>query len=798
MDIKKILGQLTLEEKAKITMGKNAWSTWNIDRLNIPSLKMSDGPHGLRNQYDSIKNSVGLINSIPATCFPPASLTSCSFNRENMYKIGEAMAKEAILQDVDIILGPAINIKRSPLCGRNFEYVSEDPYLSGEYATEFIKGVQSKGVGVSLKHFAGNNQETLRMNIDSIIDERTLREIYLYAFEKAVKNANPYTVMASYNRLNGDYGCENKYTLRDILRHEWGYEGLVVSDWAAINDKIKSIISGCNLEMPCGAKPRIREVIKAVKEGVLDEKILDEAVENVLKLIEKCKVEKVKEDELLYKRNHELARKVAEDSIVLLKNQDNILPLKKGKKYALIGEFAKTPRYQGGGSSHITPTRVTSINEVFKKEQINYTYAKGYDVNSDDFDMELINDAVDKAKNSDIAIVFIGLTDIYEFECLDRKSLDLPLSHIKLLEEVEKVNKNIVVVLCAGSVINMNWDSMPKGILYASVGGQAISEAVFNVLFGTINPSGKLTETIPMSLKDTPSYGNFPGGNKSVYYAEGIYVGYRYYLTSKTQVKYPFGFGLSYTEFKYSDMKVNKSELNENETIDITLKIKNIGNVYGGEVVQVYVKNTVNNTFNADMVLKNFAKVYLDPNEEKEINITLEYSDFTRYDVENGWVADCGVYEIIVGSSSLEIEKKIQINVIGKGKKDKNYLKSYNEVVDNNFSLEDFEKLYGKKLPKINNENIQATVNTPLKYLNHSFWGRKLYSMSLNEIKRANLGEDGVAARKAMTNSLGDTPIRFLALMEGGKLNIKTGEAFVDLINKKYISAIIDIIQSLK
>lgn len=798
MNIKNILSQLTLEEKAKLTMGKNAWSTWNIDRLNIPSLKMSDGPHGLRNQYDSIKNSVGLIKSIPATCFPPAALTSCSFNRENMYKLGEAMAKEAILQDVDIILGPAINIKRSPLCGRNFEYASEDPYLSGEYATEFIKGVQSKGVGVALKHFAGNNQETLRMNIDSIIDERTLREIYLYAFEKAVKKANPYTVMASYNRLNGDYGCENKYILKEILRDEWGYEGLVMSDWAAINDKVKSIVSGCNLEMPCGAKPRIREVIKAVKDGILDEKILDEAVESVLRLVEKCKIKKIKEDELLYKRNHELARKIAEDSMVLLKNEGDILPLKKDKKYALIGAFAKTPRYQGGGSSHINPTRVTSITDVLKKENINYTYSKGYDINSDDFDMELINDAVDKAKNSDIAIVFIGLTDIYEFECLDRKDLDLPLSHIKLLEEVAKVNNNIVVVLCAGSVVNMNWDSMTKGVLYASVGGQAISEAIFNVLFGNVNPSGKLTETIPISLKDTPSYGNFPGGDKSVYYAEGIYVGYRYYLTSKTKVKYPFGFGLSYTKFEYRDIKINKVELNKDETVCVTLKVKNIGDVYGGEIIQVYVKNTVHNTFNVDMALKNFEKVYLNPQEEKEINIVLEYSDFTRYDIEDGWVCDNGIYEIIVGSSSMDVKEKIQIDIVGKGKKDKNYLKSYNEIMDNKFDLEDFKKLYGRELPKINNKNIKVTVNTPLRYLNDSFWGRMLYNMSLNEIKKANVGEDGVAARKAMINSLGDTPIRFLALMEGGKLNIKTGEAFAHLINRKYMLAIRDIIQSLK
>ena len=798
MDIKRLIKDLTLEEKAKLTMGKNAWSTYDIERLNIPSIKMSDGPHGLRNQYDAMKNSVGLSKSIPATCFSPAALTSCSFNRENMYKVGEAMAKEAILQDVDVILGPAINIKRSPLCGRNFEYVSEDPYLAGEYATEFIKGVQSKNVGVSLKHFAVNNQETLRMTIDSVVDERTLREIYLYAFEKAIKKANPYTVMASYNRINGDYGCENKHTLIDILRDEWNYKGTVVSDWAAINDEVKSVASGCDLEMPCGSRFREKEIVKAVKDGVLDEKTLDKAVENVLKLVEKCGKNKEKINEDIYEKNHNLAREIARDSMVLLKNDDNILPLKRDKKYALIGAFAEKPKYQGGGSSHITSTKITSINDIFKNEKIDYTYSQGYDINCDDFHKEFVKESVEKAKNADIAIVFIGLTDIYEFECLDRKSLDLPQSHIKLLEEVEKVNKNIVVVLCAGSVVNMNWDKLAKGVLYASVGGQAVSEAVFDLLFGKVNPSGKLTETVPISLKDTPSFNNFPGGEKSVYYAEGIYVGYRYYLTSKTKVKYPFGFGLSYTRFKYSDIKVNRDVLNENELIEVTLKIKNIGETYGGEVVQVYVKNMSNNTFNPDRVLKNFEKVYLNPNEEKEVKLTLEYNDFARYDVRDGWVCDSGAYEILVGKSSVDIEKTIGINVVGKGKKDETYLKSYNEVKDNNFDLEDFRKIYGRELPSSDNENIEITLNTPLMYLKNNFVGKVVYNLSLKAIEESNSGDEGIAARKAMVIALDETPIRFLVLMEGGKMNVKTGEGFVDLIRGRYFRGIKNYIQSYK
>lgn len=797
MNIKSILGELTLEEKAKLTMGKNNWNTWNIDRLKIPSIKMSDGPHGLRNQDDSVKNSIEINNSIQATCFPAASLVSCSFNRDNIYKMGEAIAKEAINQNVDVVLGPAINIKRSPLCGRNFEYVSEDPYLAGQYAINFINGVQSKGIGTSLKHFVANNQESNRMTIDSIIDERTLREIYLYPFEQAIRQANPYTIMASYNRINGEYSCENNYILTDILRNEWKYKGTVISDWGAISDKVKSISAGCDLEMPTSGKFVVKEVVKAVKDGVLDEKILDRNVENVLNLIKKCKKEKIGVDNSIYEENHSLAKKIASDSMVLLKNEDKILPLKKNKKYSLIGAFAETPRYQGGGSSHITPTKIVSMNEIFKRENINFVYSKGYDINSDEYDMELIKDAVDKAKNSDVAIVLIGLTDIYEFECVDRKNLELPISHTKLLEEVAKVNNNIVVVLCAGSVVNMKWDKLCKGVLYAGVGGQAISESMFDILFGVVNPSGKLTETVPIDIKDTPSYNNFPGGQKSVYYAEGIYVGYRYYLTSKVKVKYPFGFGMSYTNFEYGDIKINTDKLSENGEIKVSLKVKNIGGVYGGEVVQIYIKNTSNNTFNPDMVLKNFHKVYLNPKEEKNVEFTLKYDDFKRYDTNDGWVCDSGIYEIIIAKSSTQIEKRLQINVKGKGRKNDVYLKSYNEVLSNRFDLNDFKKLYGKDLPSINNENIEISMNTELKDLKDNFIGKIIYNMSLKQIEKSNLGNDEIAIKKAMRIALGDIPLRGIITMSSGKINKKTGNAIIALIKRKYILAIKEFIQSL-
>lgn len=528
MDIDKIIKELTIEEKAELCMGADSWNTRSIKRLGIPAICMADGPHGLRKQAGVEENPVNLNNSTPATCFPPASLASCSFDRSLIYKMGEAIGEEAVLQDVDIVLGPAVNIKRSPLCGRNFEYVSEDPYLTGEYGTYFIKGVQSTGAGTSIKHFALNNQESLRMNIDVIVDRRALREIYLYAFEKAVKSANPYTVMGSYNRINGEYGCENEYTLRKLLREEWGYKGLVVSDWSAINDRVKGLMAGCDLEMPNSGIVRTMEIVNAVRSGKIGEDILGEAVKNILQLVEKCRKAEKNKKQHVYDKHNELARKISAESMVLLKNENDILPLDYNRRYALIGAFADTPRYQGGGSSHITPTKLASVKEIFEKEGLSFSYSQGYDINSEKANPELIMEAAENAAKADMAIVFIGLTDIYEYEGLDRKDMSIAPSHIKLLDEVYKSNKNIIAVLCTGSPVEMDWEKKCSAILYAGVMGQAGSYAVYDILFGRVNPSGKLTETFPMKLSDTPCYSNFPGGNNSVRYMESIFVGYRY------------------------------------------------------------------------------------------------------------------------------------------------------------------------------------------------------------------------------------------------------------------------------
>lgn len=798
MDVEKILNELTLEEKASLATGADSWRTKSIERLGIPSITVSDGPHGLRKQPPENKDNISINESIPATCFPPASLTSCSFNRKLIRKMGAAIADEAILQDIDIVLGPAVNIKRSPLCGRNFEYVSEDPYLSGEYAASFIDGVQSRGIGTSLKHFAVNSQETLRMNIDSVVDERALREIYLYAFEKAVKNAKPYTIMASYNRINGDYGCENKHTLKELLRKEWGYKGLVMSDWSAINDRVKALEAGCDLEMPSSGRVRTQEIIDAVKDGRIKESALNEAVRNILNLIEKCKSTSKIKEEKIYGIHNELAKQIASESMVLLKNENNILPLNPNKKYALIGAFADTPHYQGGGSSHITPTQLVSMAEIFKEKKLNFTYSRGYETNNESINEKLISDAAQSAMQADIAIVFIGLTDIYESEGFDREDISIAPSHISLLNAVYKSNQNMIAVLCAGSAVEMQWEPLCKAILYAGVTGQAGSEAIYDILFGKVNPSGKLSETFPIKLADVPCFESFPGGNNSVHYLESIYVGYRYYCTANVPVKYPFGFGLSYSSFEYSDFKADNYNICENGSLTLRIKIKNIGSMDGAEIVQIYLKNNCQNTFTPKIVLKNFEKVYLKKDEQMEVVFTLNYDDFMRYDKELGWVADTGDYEIFAAGNSEDLREGIHVHVWGKGKKQSSAeLDTYYHPSDKHFNESEFEKLYGKQAAPLNIDYKPIGMNTPLRYCTNTFIGRTLFKIAKKKISEANSGESSFAARKSLISSLGDTPIRSMVIMNAGT-NLITGEGLVKMMNGKLFSGLKETLKSIK
>ncbi|MDE6203428.1 MAG: glycoside hydrolase family 3 C-terminal domain-containing protein, partial [Lachnospiraceae bacterium] len=523
-NLKELIGQMTLEEKAGMCSGLDFWHLKGVERLGIPSVMVSDGPHGLRKQ-DEKGDHLGINDSIKAVCFPPAVLSACSFDRELMGQFGDAIGREAQANDLSVVLGPGVNIKRSPLCGRNFEYYSEDPYLAGETAASFINGVQSHHVGTSVKHFAGNNQEFNRMSSSSNIDERTLREIYLPAFETAVKKAQPYTVMCSYNRLNGVFSSENRWLLTDVLREEWGFQGYVMSDWGAVNERVPGLKAGLELEMPSSNGANDQEIIAAVKNGDLEESVLDQAVERILHIIFKY-TDNREDAEFTLEKDHALAARIAEESMVLLKNE-NVLPLKEDEKIAFIGEFAAKPRYQGGGSSHINSFRVSSILEEVK-DRPGITYVKGFSADSDLYDDVLAREAIDAAAKADKAVIFAGLPDSFESEGYDRTHMRLPQCQNRLIEEVLKVQPETIVVLHNGSPVEMPWLSRVKGILEAYLGGQAVGTALAGILFGKVNPSGKLAETMPYKLSDNPSHLCF-GDAENVDYNEGIFVGYRYY-----------------------------------------------------------------------------------------------------------------------------------------------------------------------------------------------------------------------------------------------------------------------------
>ncbi|WHY17608.1 glycoside hydrolase family 3 C-terminal domain-containing protein [Paenibacillus sp. G2S3] len=654
-NIQELIAQMTLEEKAGLCSGLDFWQTKAVERLGIPSIMMTDGPHGLRKQKAG-NDHLGIFDSVPSTCFPAGAGMACSWDRELIKQVGAAIGEECQAEDVSILLGPGANIKRSPLCGRNFEYFSEDPYLSSEMAVGHIEGVQSQGVGTSLKHFAANNQEHRRMSVDAIVDERTLREIYLASFESVVKKAQPWTVMCSYNQVNGEYASENPYLLTDILKEEWGHEGFVVSDWGAVNERAKGLAAGLELEMPSSNGAGDQKIIDAVRSGTLSEAALDRAVGRLLSIISKA-VENRKENASYdLEAHHQLARVAARESMVLLKNEGGLLPLKREGSYAVIGDFARNPRYQGGGSSHIKPTRLDDIFNSLQEEagsSANLTYAQGYTSDSDEPSLELIEQAIEAASQVDTAIVFVGLPERYESEGYDRTHLRIPESQICLIEAVAKVQSNVVVVLSNGSPIEMPWISNVKAVLEGYLGGQALGGAISDLLFGKVSPSGKLAETFPMQLEHNPSYLNFPGEGDTVEYKEGLFVGYRYYDAKRITPLFPFGYGLSYTTFAYSDLSVSTHSLKDTDTLQVSVKVTNTGAMQGKEIVQLYVKDVLSNVVRPDKELKGFAKVDLLPGETKLLSFTLDSRAFAYYNVElRDWHVETGEFEILVGPSS--------------------------------------------------------------------------------------------------------------------------------------------------
>ncbi len=652
-NVEEMIKKMTIEEKAALCTGASAWTTTSIERLGLPEMIVSDGPHGVRHVTD--ENSLN-AKSIPATCFPTASCTASTWNVDLLHEMGQALAEECIALNVDVVLGPGTNMKRTPLGGRNFEYFSEDPYLAGEMAASFINGVQSKGVGTSLKHFATNNQEYQRLSISSEMDERTLREIYLPAFETAVKKGKPWTVMCAYNKLNGIFCSENKRLLVDILRDEWGFEGFVVSDWGAVHDRVASLKGGLDLEMPGPRERRVKAVIKAVQAGEIDEFLLDESVRRILNIIFKAK-KTPKGGSFDIAAHHALARRIAAEGMVLLKNK-GILPLNKQQRIAVIGRAAKEAYFQGGGSSHINPTMVDipfdELQKITGRNKL--TYAEGY-LADESITPDLIEEAVKNARDADIAVLYISLPTTKESEGYDRPDLDLTPQQVALIKAVNVVQKNTVVILNNGApVVMAEWADSTAAILEAWMMGQAGGGAIADILFGEVNPSGKLAETYPLKLEDTPAYINFPGENGKVRYGEGIFIGYRYYETRQMPVQFPFGYGLSYASFRYSNLKLSDKTFRDVDGLSISVDVTNTGKMAGSEIIQLYVhdqKSAIRRPFKE---LKGFVKVNLQPGETRTVDLKLDFRSFAYFHPSyNQWVSEDGQFDILVGTSSADI-----------------------------------------------------------------------------------------------------------------------------------------------
>ena len=660
--LQELIGKMTLEEKASLCSGADFWHTESVERLGIPAMMVSDGPHGLRKQ-DQEADHLGVNDSIKAVCFPAGCGTAASFNRELITGMGEVLGEECQAEGVGVILGPAVNIKRSPLCGRNFEYYSEDPMVASEMAGALIKGVQSKNVGTSIKHFLANNQETRRMSSSSEVDERTLREIYLAAFEGAVSSQKPWTVMCSYNKINGTYAAEHKEALTDILRGEWGFDGFVVSDWGAVNNRVPDLEAGLDLEMPASGGINDEQIVDAVKEGRLEESVLDRAVERILNIV--YRFEETRDKSAVFDRDkdHEYAKKVAEETIVLLKNEDGLLPLSEKEEIAFIGKYARQPRFQGGGSSHINSHKVTGAWDVVK-DWGNITFAEGYGDQEDVTDEALIAEAVEKAGKAKAAVIFAGLPDAFESEGFDRSHMGMPNCQNELINRVAAVQPNTIVVLHNGSPVEMPWADQVKGIVEAYLSGQAVGAAVVDILFGKVNPSAKLPETFPYKLEDNPSYLYYLGEGDKVEYREGVFVGYRYYDTKKMDVRFPFGYGLSYTTFAYSNLKLSAEQIKDTDTLTVSVDVTNTGSMAGKEVVQLYVSDVESTVIRPVKELKGFDKVNLQPGETKTVTFTLGKRAFAYWNTQiHDWHVESGEFRILVGKSSRDIQLEETVTV---------------------------------------------------------------------------------------------------------------------------------------
>ncbi len=801
-DLSSIIGEMTLEEKASLLSGKTSWLTKPVERLMVNPVRLCDGPVGLRKQ---VTNGTSEMEgeTIPAVCFPASVGTAASFNRSMMRDLGETLGKECRAEDVNILLGPGINIKRGPLCGRNFEYISEDPYLTAELASEYVEGVQSCGVGVSVKHFAVNNQENRRMLISAEVDERALREIYLSAFEAVIKRTRPWTVMCSYNKINGVYASENEWLLTDVLRKEWGFEGYVMSDWGAVSDRVAGVAAGLELEMPTSYGINDKKIVQAVKNGSLQEKTVDLALERIMKVHDRCITDQEKVPSYDKEKDHAAARRFAQESMVLLKN-NGVLPLDPSEKIAVIGKMAEHPRFQGGGSSHVLAHRVTGFLDTVKKEysQAKILYAKAYENAEDPLQDDLLFEAIAAASQAKAAILFTGLPDSFESEGYDRSHIDLPKSQNRLIEEICKVQPNTIVVLHNGSPVAMPWVRKAAAILEAYLGGEAVGEAQADILFGRVNPSAKLAETFPVFLEDCAFLPYFPGFQNTVEYRESIFVGYRYFDTAKIPVLFPFGHGLSYTDFMYSDIILDRDSWEDQHEIKVSCTITNTGSLAGAEVLQLYIISPKGKCFRPLQELKGFEKVYLEAGESKMAEFKLDARAFSYYDIQNEqFEVENGRYQIRIGASSRDIrlEKEVRLTACAITKQgivtnlepshEVKRFPAYDSCDIKNVSNDEFEQLLGRKLSsRYKSLEEEITIDCCLEDASHTKWGKRIIKLARKLLKQGmSIGDGGMGESDISYYSILQMPFHSFYGIAGVELTQETIQCVVNLLNNRKV-----------
>jgi beta-glucosidase len=800
-----LLAELSNLEKATLCTGRTFWDLNGVERLGLPSIMVTDGPHGLRKQAGD-GDHVGLSGSVPAVCFPSGAGLASSWNRSLLQEVGTALGQACLQERVSVLLGPGINIKRSPLCGRNFEYFSEDPFLSGEIAKAWIQGVQSQGVGTSIKHFAANNQENHRLVVDTVVDERTLREIYLPSFEMAVKDAQPWTVMCSYNLLNGTYLSENKLLLTDILKQEWGHNGLVVTDWGAANQRVAGIAAGLELDMPGNRGVFTPRILAAIESGELEQDALDAAAARVIQLLLKSKPALEKPFHYDVEAHHALARRAAEEACVLLQNEDSLLPLARDGSIAVIGALARHPRYQGAGSSQITPTRIEiPLEEIARllPEGVEPRFAPGYSLTDDSIDTALREEALLLAGEVETVIVFAGLPDAYESEGFDRDHMRLPAVQLDLIQQLVQVAQKVVLVMQNGSPVELPFKDKVPAILECYLGGQAGASAIARVLFGEVNPGGKLAETFPLRLEDTPCHAWFPGEPRQVQYREGIWVGYRYFGSTGVPVAFPFGHGLSYTTFEYRNIRVAADWSADSGHYDSALMedwaglliqcdIQNTGAVAGWEIAQLYIHDRDSVVHRPRRELKGFEKTWLEPGETKTVRFEIGRRAFAYWDVaKSRWVVSGGTFDLEVGSSSQDIRLACQLGLASADEPSpvKADLQPYLEPGKLDFNDKAFSALLGHDIPAVTPVKPYH-LNSTLDEAGATLVGRLLMSQVKKTLfKMSDQGIDEKVERM-MDAIVREMPLRCLVTLSGGKVDFKTITVLIQLMNRRYGKAL--------